>query len=137
VDRIEFFEEKLKGEPQVHPESPPGVTENAPICERFPQYGNYAKTEGRFLYERIVSPDCYNSARVATRDLDLPTVAGIAKVCYKTVLDQGTLEWRGFIKQFIGAVVCKLMEENGFVKTGVKKSVPHPNFTKGEVYQLP
>ena len=105
--------------------------------ERFPQYGNYAKTEGRFLYERIVSPDCYNSARVATLDLGLPAVAGIAKVCYKTVLDQGTLEWRGFIKQFIGAVVCKLMEDNGFAKTGVKKSVPHPNFTKGEVYQLP
>lgn len=104
--------------------------------ERFPQYGNYANNEGRFLYERIVSPDCFNSARVATIDLNLPAVAGIADVCYQTVMEQGTLEWRGFVKQFIGAIVCKLMEDNGFEKTGVKKSVPHPKFTKGEVYQL-
>ncbi len=106
------------------------------FAERFPQYGDYAKHEGNFLFERIVTPDCYNNARVATLVLKLPAVAGVAEICYQTVLENGTIEWRGFVKQFIGAVVCKLMEDNGFSKTGVKKSVPHAKFTKGEVYQL-
>ncbi len=103
---------------------------------RFPQYGNFANNNGRFLYQRIVSPDCFNNARVATLELNLPAVAGIANICYQTVLEQATIEWRGFVKQFIGAVVCKLMEDNGFTKTGIKKSVPHSKFTKGEFYQL-
>lgn len=103
--------------------------------ERFPQYGNYAENEGNFLFERIVSPDCFNSARVATLDLNLPAVAGIADTCFQVVMEEGNIEWRGFIKQFIGAVICKLMEDNGFEKTGTKKSVPHSQFTKGEVYR--
>jgi len=106
------------------------------FAERFPQYGEYAKHEAKFLYERIVAPDCYNNARVATLMFGLPAVAGVAEICYQTVLEHGTIEWRGFLKQFIGAVVCKLMEDNGFSKTGTKKSVPHAKFTKGEFYEL-
>src|SRR5688572_4121501 len=75
------------------------------FAERFPQYGDYAKHEGNFLFERIVAPDCYNNARVITLQLKLPAVAGIAEICYQTVLEHGTIEWRGFVKQFIGAVV--------------------------------
>jgi len=116
------------------------ISVNLPTLEefgkRFPQYGRYARNDGRFIFERIVSPESFISARVATLDLELPAVAGIADICYQLVKDQRTIEWRGFIKQFIGAVVCKLMEDNGFVKTGRKKSVPHSNFTKGEVYTL-
>lgn len=103
--------------------------------ERFPQYGNYARNEANFLFERIVSPESFIYAKVATQ-LELPAVAGIADDCYKLVIENGTIEWRGFTKQFIGAVVCKLMEDNGFKKTEIKKSVPHPMFTKGEFYQL-
>ena len=106
------------------------------FAERFPQYGNFAKNEGNILFKRITTPDCYINARVVTLELKLPAVAGIAKICYQTVVEQTTLEWRGFIKQFTGAVVCKLMEDNGFRKTGLKKSVPHPKFTRGEVYEL-
>ena len=102
--------------------------------ERFPQYGNYAHNEANFLFERIVSPESFIYAKVATQ-LGLPAVSGIADGCYKLVVENGTIEWRGFTKQFIGAVVCKLMEDNGFEKTGIKKSVPHPKFTKGEFYK--
>jgi hypothetical protein len=105
------------------------------FAERFPQYGDYARHDGNFLFERIVTPDCYNNARVTTLELKLPAVAGIAEICYQTVLEHATIDWRGFVKQFIGAVVCKLMEDNGFEKTGIKKSVPHPKFTKGEFYK--
>jgi len=106
------------------------------FAERFPTYGNYAKGDGNFLFERIVAPDCYNNAKVATLVFELPAVAGVAEICYQTVSEHATIEWRGFVKQFIGAVVCKLMEDNGFEKTGTKKSVPHAKFNKGEFYKL-
>ena len=106
------------------------------FAKRFPQYGNFARGEGRFLYEEIVTPEGYNNASVATLVFAFPAVAGVANLCYEAVLKEGSVEWRGFVKQFIGAVVCKLMEENGFEKTGIKKSVRHPQFTKGEFYQL-
>ena len=104
--------------------------------KRFPQYEKFATNEGRFLYEKIVTPEGFINARVATLVFGLPAVAGIAEICVQTFKNQWRLEWRSFIKQFIGAVVCKLMEENGFEKTGTKKSIPHPQFTKGEVYRL-
>jgi hypothetical protein len=106
------------------------------FAERFPQYGGYAKNEGNFLFERIIAPDCYNNARIATLVFELPAIAGIAEICYQTVLEHEAIEWSHFVKQFIGAVVCKLMEDNGFEKTGTKKSVPHAKFTKGELYRL-
>ena len=101
--------------------------------ERFPQYGNYARNEARFLFERIISPESFNNAMVATH-LELPAVSGVADDCYKLVQENGSIEWRSFTKQFIGAVVCKLMEDNGYLKTGIKKSVPHSSFTKGEFF---
>ena len=114
-------------------------TVNLPTIEefrdRFPQYGNYAENEARFLYDEIISPQSFIYAMAATK-MDFPAATGIAEECYQLVIDKGTIEWRGFTKQFIGAVICKLMEANGYKKTGTKKSVPHPKFTKGEVYQL-
>jgi hypothetical protein len=104
------------------------------FAARFPQYGQFARTDGQFLFELLMSPASYDQARVATSHLDLPAVAGVAKICYQAVQAQTVVEWRGFLKQFIGAVVCALMEANGFEKTGTKKAVPHPAFTKGEFY---
>ncbi len=104
--------------------------------ERFPQYKNFAENDGNFLFNRIISPESFINARVVTLILKLPAVAGIAEDCYNLVNDNGTVEWRGFIKQFIGAVVCKLMEDNGFQKTGRKKAIPHDQFTKGELYAI-
>lgn len=103
--------------------------------ERFPTYGNYASDEGNLLFEKIVSPESFIYAKVATK-LNLPAISGIAEDCYKLVLESETIEWRGYTKQFVGAVVCKLMEDNGYKKTGTKKSVPHKEFNVGEFYQL-
>lgn len=103
--------------------------------ERYPAYGNYANNEGNSLFKMIVSPESFIYAKVATH-LQLPAVSGVAEICYKLVLENETIEWRGYTKQFIGAVVCKLMEDNGYKKTGTKKSVPHREFSKGEFYQL-
>ena len=103
--------------------------------ERFPTYGDFARNEANFLFKQIVSPESFICAKVATK-LELPATSGIADDCYKLVIENGTIEWRGYTKQFIGAVVCKLMEDNGYKKTGIKKSVPHRLFNKGEFYQL-
>jgi len=39
-----------------------------------------------------------------------------------------------FDKQFIGGVVCSLMEANGYQKTGTKRATPNKAFSKGEFY---
>lgn len=104
--------------------------------ERFPQYKGYAMNEGRFLYEIIISPESFIHARAITLILELPALTAIAEACQKAVLSRGSLDNWDFQKQFIGAVVCKLMEANGFEKKGQKKSVPIDHFTRGEVYQL-
>jgi hypothetical protein len=105
------------------------------FTEHFPQYGKFAKNEGRFLFDAIISTESFIRAKIAT-ELGLPAVAGIARLSYQAVAEQSSLEWRGFLKQFIGAAVCVLMEANGFEKTGQKKSVSAPNFTKAEFYRL-
>jgi hypothetical protein len=112
---------------------------NLPSVDEFAahyrQYGQFARTEGRFLFDLLISPASYLRARVATVDLDLPAVAGVANICYRAVQTQTAVEWSGYLKQFIGAVVCTLMEANGFEKTGTKRAIPHPAFTKGEFYR--
>jgi hypothetical protein len=111
------------------------------FAERFKQYGKYAKGEnnedyGKQLFDLIVSPESFNNARVATLVLKLPALIGVAEICYETVLKNAPLKRQRFLRQFIGAVVCKLMEDNGFKKTGTKKSVPHNGFSKAEFYVL-
>lgn len=105
------------------------------FAAHYKQYGRFARGDGQFLFTLLVSPASYVRARVATADLNLPAVAGIAEMCYQAVQVQTSVEWSGFVKQFIGAIVCCLMEANGFQKTGTKKAIPHHAFTKGEMYR--
>lgn len=69
-------------------------------------------------------------------NLEMPAVAGIARSCYQQIQVQKEVSFSNFTKQFMGALVCTLMEANGFRKTGRKKAIPHPMFTKGEFYVL-
>ena len=117
----------------VLPVQLPSVDE---FAQRFPQYGGYARGDGEFLFRVVMTPESFNYARVATLVFGLPAVAGVAEACVAAVEQQNVVEWRDFIKQYIGALVCVLMEANGFEKTGVKRAVPHKKFTKGEVYHL-
>jgi hypothetical protein len=106
------------------------------FASRYPQYGRFAREEGSFLFDVVMSPACYDYARAATLVFNLPAVAGVAKACTEAFSRQNKVEWRDFIKQYIGALVCALMEANGFEKTGEKRAIPYPGFTKGEVYRL-
>ena len=102
---------------------------------QYPQYGTLARNDFRFLFELLMSPDAYIRARVATLDLELPAVAGIAEICYQAVQGQQGTEWNSLLKQFVGAVMCSLMLANGFEKTATKRAIPHHGFTKGEFYR--
>ena len=114
------------------------ITINTPntddFSEKYPQYGPFAKGDGNFLFQAITAPESFIKAK-AISDLGYPAVSGVAELCYMAVKNQSVIQWTPYIKQFIGAVVCNLMEANGYDKTGKKKSIPHHAFTKGEVYK--
>ena len=83
-----------------------------------------------------MTPESYVAARAAVVNHDLPAVAGVAKICYDAVGGlKTTVEWNS-LKQYIGAIVSTLMVANGFKKTGTKKAVSRPGFTKAELHTL-
>jgi hypothetical protein len=99
---------------------------------RFPQYKPYALGEGETLFKLLMRPESLNSAIEATK-LGLPAVAGVAEISVQEVKRVGR-SLSAFDKQFIGGVVCCLMEANGYQKTGTKRAIPHKDFSKGEFY---
>lgn len=101
---------------------------------KYKQYGPLAQGPANFLYEVLVSPESFVRAKIATI-LGHPAIDGPAELAYQAVANQNTVEWNDNLKRFCGAVVCCLMETNGYRKTGEKKSVRHHAFTKGEFYK--
>ena len=100
--------------------------------KRFPQYKGYALGDGKTLFEQVMAPESYVAAAIATK-IGLPAVAGVADEAVDECHRLGR-EISPFDKQFVGAVICALMESNGFHKTGKKKAIPHKAFSKGEFY---
>ena len=64
--------------------------------------------------------ESFIDASALTRCLHVPAIAAIADQA--TALAGGEIS--GPDKQLLGALMCTLMEHNGFVKTGKKGSVP-------------
>ena len=103
------------------------------LAKSYPQYGPFANGDGRFLFDLITSPAAHMKAQIATLDFELPAVAGVAKDVATACAEKGR-PLDPFTKQFVGAVVCVSMEHNGYEKTGQKRAIPHPGFSKGEFY---
>lgn len=104
---------------------------NIPSAEQFLQaYPHYSSTyhsdAGKMLFSTIMTVKSFVKAKHAT-ELKLPAVTGVADACVwvATLTPQ--------LKQYIGAVVCCLMEANNY-KKGKDKAIPHPSFTKGKMY---
>ena len=74
--------------------------------------------------------ESFIDASALTRCLNVPAVAAIADQARE--LAGGEIS--GPDKQLLGALVCTLMEHNGFVKTGKKGSVPRQGWNRGEIY---
>jgi hypothetical protein len=117
-------------------ELPVNIPSLADFAERYHTYGNYAAEEGKFLFDLVMAPESFVNARVVTLILGIPAAAGVAEACKAAAEQQERFAWRDFTKQYIGALVCTLMEANGFEKTGKKGSIPVAGFTKGELYRL-
>ena len=102
------------------------------FAKQYPQYAPFAMSDGNDLFKLIIKPE--NFIRMAiVSDLGFAALYGIAEPCSLLVQEQNK-PLTSYTKQFIGAVVCCVMECNNYKKTGRKKSIHHPDFTKGEIY---
>jgi hypothetical protein len=89
------------------------------------------------LYTAINNEESFRKLVWATEDLDLPAIAGIVKLCAEIIL-AAPPELHDQLKKCAGAIVCAVMEANGYQKTGVKKAVPPVPvrvFKVAEVYE--
>ncbi len=107
----------------------------------FSHHSKLVEEDGALLWEELTKPEAYLRALVATRDLELPAVAGIAKLAKSVVVQQyGPIEqldkkfWDR-MKQYIGCVMYSVMVANGYKKSGRKRSVPEEFFNKAELYE--
>ncbi len=101
--------------------------------DKYRKYKNYVqdKDVGFKLFEAITTPE--NVFKMQTfSQVQLPAITGVAGICYDILASElKELEKRenakalNYAKQFIGAVVCHLMERNGFIKTSNRKSIPY------------
>lgn len=98
---------------------------------KYRSFSALATGPGRGLFERIASPEGFFAARTAT-ELGLPAVAGVAPLV-EAERDRVPCSWDR-LKQFAGAIVCAVMEVNGYRKTGEKRSVGREGFNRAEFY---
>jgi hypothetical protein len=99
---------------------------------RYPHY-SVVETAGRKLFDTIVTAESFVRAAALTDSLGLPAVSAVADVVSNTCGVKGNLQ--GFQKQVAGAIMCVLMEENGYKKTGQKRSVSRQGWSRGELYR--
>ncbi len=98
-------------------------------------FGALANGQLSFLFDIIVSAENFVRARSITDALGGPAVDAVAEACLVAVKGQSAVAWNPQINRFVGAVVCVLMESNGYRKTGLKRAIKHKYFGKGEVYE--
>jgi len=102
--------------------------------EKYPQFFNLAQNDGNFLFNIIMIPQTFILAKVLS-DFRYPAVLSVADICYQEAKQKRGFVFSNNVKQFIGAAICSLMEVNSYEKTGIKKSIPHPQFNRGEFYK--
>jgi len=101
------------------------------FVRKYPHYTAVQGTERR-LFDLIMTSRNFVRAAIVTDVLALPAVSAVADDVASAF--QGRKDW-DFVKQLSGAIVCALMEENDYVKSGNKRSVSLPGWSKGEVYK--
>ncbi|MDR3627169.1 MAG: hypothetical protein P4L45_10070 [Ignavibacteriaceae bacterium] len=102
--------------------------------EKYPQFLNLAQNDGKFLFDLIMTPQTFISSKELS-DYGYPAVLSVANKCYQASVQKKGFVFNNHVKQFIGAAICNLMENNSYIKTGIKKSIPHPSFSRGEFYK--
>lgn len=100
---------------------------------KYPRFSSIIKGDGKKLFNIIMRPQKFIEGSVLA-DHGYPSVLAVAEESRGVIKRSALLTADSFVKQFIGAAVCSLMEANGYKKTGKKKSVPHELFSVGEHY---
>ena len=88
------------------------------------------------LFEKLMSPKALIMARAAT-EMNLPAVQGIADLCNDEFSLAIKKRAKKFISQFVGAVVCLLMEANGYTRSGKKNRLIIAIFPRANFMFLP
>ena len=103
------------------------------FLDSYSRYTSLVNGDGKPLFEAIVRPEVFIRAAVMS-DIGLPAILSVAEDCKVLAGQHSAISLDPFTKQFIGSVVCSLMEANGYMKTGKKRRVPHESFSVGECY---
>ncbi len=104
------------------------------------KYRNFAQLINRTdlqLWTTLNNEAAFSHMRSATVCWGYPAVAGITFLI-APILEKVEAADVDYVKKGTGAMVCSIMEANGYQKTGVKKAVPpfpYRIFSRGEVYQ--
>ena len=99
----------------------------------YPQFASLANGDGKFLFDVVMKPETFIQAMVLT-EYGMPAVTSVAELCYNEAKQIRGFKFTGRVKQYIGAMVALLMKNNGYQKTGRKKSIIHRAYTRGEFY---
>ena len=99
----------------------------------YPQFVNLAKGEGKFLFNMVMRPETFIQAMILT-EYGMPAVTSVAELCYNEAKQRKGFKFTSRVKQSIGAMIALLMRNNGYQKTGRKKSIIHRAYTRGEFY---
>jgi len=99
----------------------------------YPQFASLANGDGKFLFNVVMKPETFIQAMVLT-DYRMPAVTSVAELCYNEAAKRKGFEFTARVKQYIGAMIALLMKNNGYQKTGRKKSIIHRAYTRGEFY---
>jgi hypothetical protein len=99
----------------------------------------FDSVEGKLLLAIITDPIMVLSMMIVSDELKLPAVSIIAGVCHDALKAIGK-ELDDNTKRFIGALVCSVLEANGYQKKVRdnrydKRAVSHPAFTIAQVYE--
>lgn len=101
----------------------------------------FNSVEGKLLLAIITDPVMILSMMIVSDELKLPAVSVIAGVCSDALKAIGK-ELNDNTKRFIGALVCSVLEANGYQKkvrdkdnSYEKRAVSHSDFTVAQVYE--
>jgi hypothetical protein len=121
----------MKSEAFSHEVNLPDVDD---FLKSYSRYTTLTGGAGKKIFDSIIQPEVFIKASVIS-DIGLPAVLSVANESKNIATNESDLTLDNFTKQFIGSVVCSLMEANGYEKTGKKRRVPHESFSVGECYR--
>jgi len=87
------------------------------------------------IFEILTTPEEINDALVTVRRTGNSPVTVYEPILRQAIENNDIQSLSHHEKQFVGTVICTVMELNGFSKVGKKQSFANGLFTKAELYE--